>query len=528
MTNSINGLIEDPKFSELERDFKEIFCTKYISYILEEKTAFTNLWYHCMSQLHMMEEDRIFYDKSNSHHFKYSIHNTRKLLEVIKPSFHSLIHSEQQKITDNYVDVLFISRDRFIKAYTTDGWITSDYLFFSVIQGLKQECPNIKTALLCTSEPPQDLNIDAYNVYRYIKPLDFLRSFLFSCKKTIQWTIHRKKIKRNINCNGHHDSVLFRRTNLFFSFRMLFARYLVDYSYHRLFAALKPKIVLSNDDVMQLKPATAEENVKFITLQSAIMSPLNELYRRLFISKFGDESIKSDYFLCTGEYFKALKEFSTVAKDVVITGQPRYDILSQADQIYDRAEIIRYFGLDPSKKIVLWCTQTHSQSLDENVSSINAVYSTMASIKDDAQLVIKLHPGEDQNAPLYKMHGDYKPLILDRGYDTYSLIFVCDILITKNSTTALEAALLEKPVIILNLSGEPDRVNYVQEGIAVGVYEPADLVSAVKSLLDDDLLLERLKVGRAKYIEKYLYKNDGKATERVVSLIKSLLEGSKT
>lgn len=525
MTSDINGPIEDLKSSELVKDFKEIFCNKHMSYILKERTAFTNLWYHCMSQLLMMDGDRIFSEKSNSHRFKYSIHNTSKLLEVIKPSFHSLIHSEQQKITDNHVDVLFISRDRFVKAYTTDGWITSDYLFFSVIQGLKHECPNIKIALLCTSEPPLDLNIDAYNVYRYIKPQDFFRSLLFSCKKVLQWTIHRKKIKRNINSNSHHESVLFRRTDLFFSFRMLFARYLVDYSYHRLFATLKPKIVISNDDTMQLKPVTAWENMKFITVQSAIMSPVNELYRRLFISQFGDESIKSDYFICTGECFKELKEYSNVAKKVVVMGQPRYDILTLADKIYDKKKIVSDLGLDPNKKIVLWCTQTHGQSLDENVSSINAVYSTMVSIKDYAQLLIKLHPGEDQHAPLYHENTLYQPMILNRDVDIYALLSICDLVITKNSTTAMEAVILNKPVIILNLSGEPDRVNYVREGVALGVYDPENLSSAIGKLLDDGSILHEK---REEYIKKYLYKVDGKATERVLELIKSLLEESKT
>jgi len=257
------------------------------------------------------------------------------------------------------------------------------------------------------------------------------------------------------------------------------------------------------------------------------MSPVNELYRRLFISAFGDESIKADYFLCTGEYFKDLKEFSNVAKKIVITGQPRYDILLQADQIYNRSKIMGGLGLDPSKKMILWATQTHAFSHDENFKNVNAVYTAMSLLKD-VQLVIKLHPDEDQSAPLYAENRSYKPLILGRDVDIYGLLFACDLLITKNSTTALEAAVLNKPVIILNLSNEPDQVNYVHEGIALGVYESADLASAIKRSLDDDQLLEQLKAGRENYVEKYLYKNDGNATKRVLDLIMSLLPNEMT
>jgi len=205
-------------------------------------------------------------------------------------------------------------------------------------------------------------------------------------------------------------------------------------------------------------------------------------------------------------------------------GQPRYDILARADKIYDKNKIVSDLGLDPNKKIILWCTQTHGQSLDENISSINAVYSTMASIKDDAQLLIKLHPEEDQNAPLYRENTQYQPMILKRDVDTYALLSICDLMITKNSTTAMEAVILNKPVIILNLSGEPDQVNYVHENVALGVYDPANLSSAIEKLLDDSSILHEK---REEFIKKYLYNVDGKATERVVTLMKSLLDEAK-
>ena len=88
----------------------------------------------------------------------------------------------------------------------------------------------------------------------------------------------------------------------------------------------------------------------------------------------------------------------------------------------------------------------------------------------------------------------------------------------------MEAVILNKPVIILNLSGDPDRVNYVHEGVALGVYDPANLPATVEKILDDSSILHEK---REDYIKKYLYKVDGKATERVVSLIKPLLEEFK-
>ena len=80
----------------------------------------------------------------------------------------------------------------------------------------------------------------------------------------------------------------------------------------------------------------------------------------------------------------------------------------------------------------------------------------------------------------------------------------------------MEAAALDKPVIVLNLSGETDIVDYVEEGIAWGVYRSEDLAPAVARLLEDDSMLRK---NRAKYIESYLYKIDGNSSSRVANFV---------
>ncbi|RSD35205.1 MAG: CDP-glycerol:poly(glycerophosphate) glycerophosphotransferase [Methanohalophilus sp.] len=519
MKMDIEKVIEDSKIFGIKEDFNKFICSKHMKRILNDRTVFFDLWYHCMNQLLMMDEKGVSDDiTSNNYRTKYNSSNIRKKLEAIKPSLNSWIRFTQKNPDLRTLDLIFISRDRFVKINNGNEWITSDYLFFSIIEKLKETNPNLKMGMICTSIPPRDINIDTYNVYQYIKPRDIIKALYFSSKKKTQWIHFRNKIKKNKTQN----SAMLYQLNLFFSLKMLFPRYLVDYSYNRLFSTLNPSIVISNDDSMQLKPHTTNKSLKFITIQSAIMSPMNELYRRLFISEFGDESVKSDYFVCTGEYFRELKKDSCVSKNTVVMGQPRYDILNKAAEIYDKSKIIRDFGLDPNKKIILWTTQTHGLSYEENINNINSMYKAMSTITD-AQLVIKLHPGEDQKASLYTQNKDYKPVILGRDADVHALLYACDIMITKNSTTALEAALLDKPVIILNLSNEPDRLDYVNEGIAIGVYDSESLGSAIDQALNDNHLRNQLNEGREKYIEKYLYKNDGKATERVVNLIESLI-----
>lgn len=507
-----------------ETKFNIIFCNKELNDLLKKIVGSFDLWYICMNFL--IEKNDSVIEKKIPTIFRSesAILYLNKFFYKIMPLFKSWINPIlKNKSQHRNLDVLFISRDRFIEVDDENSIYKSDYLFSSIIQEMVKSHNSMKIALLCNTDPPQGMNIAGYNVYRFIRPLDFFKSLYLSLKIIIQWKII-KTSKPVFGKNGSNSDIPYLNINAFFSFRILFCRFLKDYAYTFAFNSFNPKIIVANDDLMQFKPKS-NNKLQFITLQSARLSPINETYRRYFSNKFGSDVDKSDYFICPGEYYKELKEYSCVSKKVVVMGQPRYDTFTHADEIYDRIKITRDLGLDPTKKIILWCTQTHGQSLDENRSSINAVYNVISSLKEDVQLIIKLHPEEEQDAPLYNENTHYKPLILKRDMDTNALLYSCDLMITKNSTTAMEAVILNKPVIVLNLGGDPDRVNYVSEGVALGVYDPADLSFAVEKILDDNSILHE---NREDYIKKYLYKVDGKATERVVDLILSLLDESKS
>jgi len=112
----------------------------------------------------------------------------------------------------------------------------------------------------------------------------------------------------------------------------------------------------------------------------------------------------------------------------------------------------------------------------------------------------------------YEVNG----ILMPKDTDTYELLYISDIIIIKNSTTAMEAIALGKPVISLNLSGQPDPVEYVREGVALGITDSRLLKDGIGQLLKDD---HELAANRQKYIEEYLYKVDGQATHRVINII---------
>ena len=104
----------------------------------------------------------------------------------------------------------------------------------------------------------------------------------------------------------------------------------------------------------------------------------------------------------------------------------------------------------------------------------------------------------------------------------YSLLDSCDILATKASTVALEALMMDKPVITINITDQPDRLPYATSGATLGVYKYKDMEGAIQKILDNQI--QKNMKDKDKFIKDYAYKNDGKATERVLNIVQGIVE----
>ena len=222
-------------------------------------------------------------------------------------------------------------------------------------------------------------------------------------------------------------------------------------------------------------------------------------------------------------YKELLTELSAYpSNSVIVTGQPRYDRLAHARRIYSREVFMKRYRIPASNKILLWATECDALTMDENVRNFRAVFEVMQDF-DGVSLVIKQHPAESEAyTTMIKQYCDEYRLdavLTPSNSDLYEQLFACDLLLSKSSTSVVEAVALNKPVIVLNLTGENDPY-YVREGIALGVHKQAELEPAVRQLLSDD---SSLASHRAKFIDEYLHKMDGKSTERAVALTLEML-----
>ncbi len=218
-------------------------------------------------------------------------------------------------------------------------------------------------------------------------------------------------------------------------------------------------------------------------------------------------------------YHNVLTEFSCYPQNtVVVTGQPRYDRLVKASNIFGREAFCAKLGLNPLEPIVLVATQ--GWPLREKFAR-----KVLEALKGfpQAQVVLKPHPREDSE--FYRKivaEENVKAKVLSKRFDTIEALYSCDLLIAAFSTVITEALVLGKPVVTLNLTVE-DPAPYYRR-VTLRLNREDDLAEAVSKALYSKKTREELRVAREKFVFNHAYKQDGKATLRVVNLVEQLVK----
>lgn len=212
---------------------------------------------------------------------------------------------------------------------------------------------------------------------------------------------------------------------------------------------------------------------------------------------------------------------------LVITGSPKYDEIYTRSQSISKEFIYTKLQLDNKKDFIILATQpivkfSAYNTDDRNEILLRNVLSAVSGIAD-IQLVVKLHPFEDYT--MYKRvlkETNSKDVVLVKDIDILSLINASVCLLTFSSTVALEAMILEKPVIIINLGKKKYGRLFAEKGAALEVYQPEDIRPAIDRILEDQELNKLLESGRKKTVSYYIDKLDGNSSQRVVDLVNKM------
>ena len=320
----------------------------------------------------------------------------------------------------------------------------------------------------------------------------------------------------------------------------------IRYYFNSVFGHIAKQIEMAKDIVDQQNPdlilVTSEygfferalivagklKGIPTLAIQHGNIGPLHEgyMYPKNSISTEGNVETPycpvPDRTAVYGRYYYDLLTQNSAypTGNVVITGQPRYDVLAEADRLYNKEEFCRRLNLNSDGNIVLIATQNlPSPEGEEFLRRI------LRALKDlpHVQIVLKPHPKEERErySDIAKEE-NVNVTTLSREADTFEALYNCDLLIAGFSTVITEATILGKPCVTVHIGMKEDPTPYYRD-VTLRVYREEDLFSTIRKVLYDEKTRRKLRKAREEFVYQHVYKPDGRATERVIDLIEKMM-----
>ena len=330
--------------------------------------------------------------------------------------------------------------------------------------------------------------------------------------------LHKKWCMKDINYNSGRLYKIYKPAlDFFFSKEMIYLSILYYETYHKIIREEGIKLLCCYSSIgVQTKCAimAAHRNgIKSLSISHGMSTP-----------SIGLDQPDSVYFAVIGDrYREAFIEVGTKPSNVFVSGPVFMD------------EIVPYLGHvgDDEDDIPQILIATPSTMRNRDISEgeyavfIEKLFREINEI-DEIDIVIKQHPNEN-NPNLYKRIAKKIGCVVcvntsQQKKDLYTLIRDSDLVISCGSTVSVEAMIMQKPSMIINLFDESRDIILDDERV---MHIPSDknITRVVERILYDDD--KELVVTQNEIVQEYLYQVDGHANERIVDEIKALIKAEK-
>lgn len=214
------------------------------------------------------------------------------------------------------------------------------------------------------------------------------------------------------------------------------------------------------------------------------------------------ENIYGDYLCIISEESKKNLEKSKVKK-VFATGNPSFDktlrlFLEQKNNQIEK---------DIHKKTICFLSQNYPYKF----TLLNKLIEI--SKRKEYKLIVKIHPNEKKEDYFNKLGNELSEISIENS-NLYKNILKSDIVITVDSTSALEAIILDKPVI-----GKKNKfVPFKKMGIGLEYENIDEIEELIDKVLYDKKIIEELKIARDIFRPKKF------AADNIKNIIQRILE----
>lgn len=236
---------------------------------------------------------------------------------------------------------------------------------------------------------------------------------------------------------------------------------------------------------------------------------------------------------------------------IFISGVPQWDIYLNKESLLKKEEFFKKIGADVRKKLILYCGvgKVFNPQEPQVLEIINNLIRE-GRIKYPIQVLLRLHPkyesGEEklrdcQNFIIDKPGKKITESLRDWEFEKEDILHLanslyhCDLMISTASTTTIEGAIFDRPIINIGLDGFSQKdyfnsiirfydtehyKNIVKTGGVRIAKSKEQLIDFINKYLDNPNLDSQ---GRAEIRKEQCYKLDGKAGERIANYILKLL-----
>ncbi len=237
--------------------------------------------------------------------------------------------------------------------------------------------------------------------------------------------------------------------------------------------------------------------------------------------------IVGDYQAVWGEYYRNWHiQRGKSPESQVVTGFPRHDELLRLPPL-DCDGLCKRYGLDSKVRTVLVITEWFQAMTSSDMVEFEERYIRFAlrglKDRDGIQIVVKLHPGLQSRyhrivSEVAEQEGVKVAIVRDSLWD---LIRLSSFVIVSTSSVCVEALVLGKPVISVNLADQEDISGLVRDGLAIGAYSEDEIKNAIGKCLEVDAQSPAQVDRTRQLLIPFIYLADGCASQRLAELMRA-------
>jgi len=244
-----------------------------------------------------------------------------------------------------------------------------------------------------------------------------------------------------------------------------------------------------------------------------------------------------DFVLVPGEVDRELyiKKGMSYEK-IFITGRPSYDSFYRGE-INKLAEVKdmfndRIYKFKPEKFSILLTTNPVDDKTNEII--ISSVVNTLKELNLINNLIIKLHPAESGEIHKKILNELNVHPILIRDCDIFTIINSCNLLLSRISTTILEAMIIGIPTIALDLTNKAPfyliggSYQFMKDPILLKAINRKSLKENIEKLVNNKVYIKQYAQDLKEISQKYSFYDEKESPlEKTVKTIKNILNQNK-